>query len=342
MFRQTFTFLFLAAQLATVSHANEVEPYVYIPSTVSKEARAVLATFGDPKNRPEAPAPDDLEGWRAMQEASEAATIEKIAPLLDALQPEIAELSLGGVPVIEVKPRGWKDNGKVLVYTHGGAYTLYSARSTLNLAALTAQATGFRVLSIDYSLAPQADWRQISDEIVAVFKELLSKGYKMKNIGFFGDSAGGGLASTSTLRLRDEGLGTPAVIVLYSPMADVTTPGDSYTTLAAAEPMFLLDKHLRNALDAYADPADQKHPWVSSVYGDYGKGYPPTLIQAGTKELVLSSSVRLYQAMDTAGVEVTLDIYEGMPHVFQAIPGMPEAEKALQKVKAFLDKYMGS
>jgi epsilon-lactone hydrolase len=106
--------------------------------------------------------------------------------------------------------------------------------------------------------------------------------------------------------------------------------------------MFLLDKHLRNALDAYADPADQKHPWVSSVYGDYGKGYPPTLIQAGTKELVLSSSVRLYQAMDTAGVEVTLDIYEGMPHVFQAIPGMPEAEKALQKVKAFLDKYMGS
>jgi monoterpene epsilon-lactone hydrolase len=320
--------------------AQEDKPYVSIPSTVSDEAKALLRSFTDPRNRPASPKPDEIEKWRAMQEATEAAGIRNIEPLLDVLKPEVTEMTLGGVPTLEVKPQGWKDNGKVLVYTHGGAYTSYSARSTLHLAALTAHATGYRVLSIDYTLAPQAGWKQISDEIIAVFKALLEQGYQMRDIGFFGDSAGGGLASTSTLRLRDEGLGTPAAVVLFSPMVDLTTPGDSYSTLADAEPMYLLDLHIRNALDAYADPADQKNPYVSSVYGDYAKGYPPTLIQAGTKELVLSSPVRLYQAMDTAGVDVKLDIYEGMPHVFQGVPGLPEAELALGKVNAFLKNHL--
>ena len=249
---------------------------------------------------------------------------------------------MAGVPVLEVRPRGWKDNGKLLIYTHGGGYTLYSARSTLGTAALTAAATGYRVLSIDYTLAPQAKWEHISDQIMAVFKALLDEGHRMEDMGFFGDSAGGGLASTTTLRLRDEGLGMPAAVVLYSPMADLTTPGDTYTTLADAEPMYLLDMHIRDALDAYADPADQKNPYVSSVYGDYSKGYPPTLIQAGLKELILSGPVRLYQVMDISGVDVKLDIYEGMPHVFQAIPGLPEGEVALGKVKAFFDKHLGT
>lgn len=149
------------------------------------------------------------------------------------------------------------------------------------------------------------------------------------------------LASTSVLRLRNEGLGMPAAVVLYSPMADVSTPGDSFTTLAHAEPMYLLDLHIRSALDSYAAPKDQKNPYVSAVYGDYAKGYPPTLIQVGTKELILSGPVRLYQAMDSAGVNVKLDVYEAMPHVFQAIPGVPEAEIALGKVNKFLKQHLG-
>ena len=97
-----------------------------------------------------------------MQESRESAAIEKIAPLLEVLQPEVKEMTIGGVSVLEVKPKRWEDNGKVLIYTHGGAYTLYSARSTLNIACLTAQATGYRVLSIDYTIAPHARWREIS------------------------------------------------------------------------------------------------------------------------------------------------------------------------------------
>ena len=196
---------------------------------------------------------------------------ERQKPLLAALKSELTEMTIGGVPVLEIKPHGWKDNGNVLIYTHGGAYVLQSALSSYATTGLAAQATGYRVLSIDYTLAPHAKWQQISDEIISVFKTLIEQGYKMENMAFMGDSAGGGLAATSTLRLRDMGLGMPAAVILYSPMADLTTPGDSYTTLKDAEPLYRLDLHIRNSLDADADPVDQKNPYVSAVYGDFSK-----------------------------------------------------------------------
>ena len=330
------------AQSLTSTFADEqVESYASLPSTISPQAQALLRNIPDPNTRSPSPKPNEKEQWKAMQKEIEASTVEQQKPLLVALKSELTEMTIGGVRVLEIKPHGWKDNGKVIVYTHGGAYVLYSAMSSYATAGLTAQTTGYRILSINYTLAPHAKWQQISDEIIAVFKALLKQGYKMKDIAFLGDSAGGGLAATSTLRLRDEGLGMPAAVILYSPMADLTTPGDSYTTLKDAEPLYRLDLHLRDSLDAYADPVDQKNPYVSTVYGDFSKGYPPTLIQAGTKELLLSSFIRLYQAIEVGGQTVKLDIYEGMPYVFQAVPGVPESELALSKVKTFLKHHLG-
>ncbi len=93
--------------------------------------------------------------------------------------------------------------------------------------------------------------------------------------------------------------------------------------------------------DAYADPKDQKHPYVSPVYGDFKKGFPPTLIYGGAREIFLSNFVRLYQALDTAGQTVKLDIYEGMPHVFQIrLPQSPESVAAMKKMDAFLVKHL--
>ena len=99
---------------------------------------------------------------------------------------------------------------------------------------------------------------------------------------------------------------------------------------------------LKNSADAYADPGDQKHPYVSPVYGDATKGFPPTLIQGGTEEIFLSNFIRHYQVLDQAGVPVKLDLYEGMWHVFQAYsPDIPESKLARGKAKRFLDQYLG-
>ena len=141
--------------------------------------------------------------------------------------------------------------------------------------------------------------------------------------------------------MRDTGLGLPAAVVLWSPWADITETGDTYHSLRLVDPAYLYDRHLEAAADAYAAPGDQTHPYVSPVYGDFTSGFPPTLIQGGTREIFLSNFVRLYQALDTSGVPVKLDLYEGMPHVFQAVPGLPESKLALVKVDAFLEQHLG-
>jgi acetyl esterase/lipase len=101
--------------------------------------------------------------------------------------------------------------------------------------------------------------------------------------------------------MRDKGLGMPAAVVLWSPWADITNSGDSAITMTNLDPYYVYEKHLKKAADAYADPKDQKHAYVSPVYGDYTKGFPPTLIQGGTREIFLSHFVRQYRAIDAAG-----------------------------------------
>ena len=208
----------------------------------------------------------------------------------------VRELKLGGVPVIDIRPRNWEDNGKVLIYTHGGAYTLFSATSTMTGSVPVADATGLRVISVDYTNPPAAKWQQITSEVVSVIKALVADGYNLKDIAIYGDSAGGGLAAGAVLKARDEGVGLVGAVVLWSPWSDITETGDTYASLREEDPLLVYAGVLKNSADAYADPKDQKHPYVSPVYGDYSKGFPPTLIQVGTREIFLSNSVRHYQA----------------------------------------------
>jgi len=331
-------------------HREEISPAAfppqmnlrkYVPSTVSEGWRTVFATLPDPAKSPLMPGPNDIEGWKKVFDASE----QRVMPLSEAavkqLDVSVISKELGGVPVLQITPKGWVDNGKLLIYTHGGAYTLFSARSTLGSSALVAHLTGLRVISVDYTNPPRARWPEVTDEVVRVFKALNDEGFAMKDLAIYGDSAGGGLAAGAVLKLRDSGLGLPAAVVLWSPWADITETGDTYVTLKDAEPNYLYGTVLGPSADAYADRKDQKNPYVSPVYGDFQKGFPPTLIQGGTREIFLSNFVRLYQALDTAGQTVKLDLYEGMPHVFQIkLPGSPEAMTALKKTDAFLRKYL--
>lgn len=314
----------------------------FVPSTISPEWRQYYQTVPDPTQTPVRPGPSDAEGWARIHAEFEAQRLEPAAKMAEKLGVTVVEKTLGGGKTLEITPRGWQEDGKRLVYAHGGAYTLFTARSTLISSSVAATATGMRVISIDYTNPPKARWQAVTDEVVAVFKSLQADGISMKKTAFFGDSAGAGLAAGSVLKMRDLCLELPAAVVLWSPWSDITETGDTYTTLRDAEPSYLYDTLLGPAATAYADAKDQKHPYVSPVYGDFNKGYPPTLIQGGTRELFLSNFVRLYQAMDSAGVDVKLDLYEGMPHVFQnKMPESPEARLALGKMKSFLRKHLG-
>lgn len=312
------------------------------PSTISKEARAALAKFSRAARSAPLPEPADAEGWKKVQAAVEEKWAPAVEKVLAEYQPTVVARKLRGVPVLDVKPKGWKEDGRALVYCHGGGYALYSARSRLLSAVPMANDTGLRVIAIDYTLAPHAKWQATTDQVVAVVQALVAEGIPLEKLAIYGESAGGGMAAGSVLKMRDKGLGMPAAVVLWSPWSDITETGDTYATLAEADPLLYYPDNLAHCADAYADPADQKHPYVSPVYGDYAKGFPPTLIQAGTKEIFLSNAVRQYRVLDTADVPVKLDLYEGMWHIFQVFTyDIPEAKLARKKVAAFLRKELG-
>lgn len=315
----------------------------FVPTTISPEAQAYLAQNYSraARDAESLPAPGDLAAWRTAQAATETEALRYAAPAVAEYAPSITDATLGGIPVLDVRPRGWVEARQVVVYLHGGAYAFYSARSTLNASAPLAGDAGLRVVSIDYTLAPHATWRVITEQATAVVRALLAAGHAMNEIALFGDSAGGGLAAAVVLKLRDEGLGIPAALLLWSPWSDVTETGDTYATLAAADPSIVYPRVLARCAAAYADPADQTNPMVSPVYGDFGPGFPPTLIQAGTKEILLSGAVRLYRAIDDAGGTATLDVWEGMWHDFPAYPyHLPESRRARRKAATFLRSHL--
>ena len=327
----------------SISAVAQQQPYVYVPPTVSPEWQQRLAALTDPSPNPQPPAADDIAAWKKLHDDFENAINPAIDDMVKADGATVTTRTLGGIPVFDVKPKGWTKSSKLLVYTHGGAYTLFSAHSSLGSALVAARATGLRVISIDYTVAPNAKWDAITDQVISVFKALQKdEGFKLRNIAIYGDSAGGGLAAGVVLKMRDLGLGMPAAVILWSPWSDITDVGDTYHTLRLAEPSYLYDKHLKTSADAYADPKDQKNPYVSPVYGDYSKGFPPTIIQGGTKEIFLSNFIRQYQAIDSAGGIAKLDIYEGMTHCFMTGGAdTPEGKLALSKVKKFVDQYLG-
>ena len=321
------------------------KPFVRVADTASPEARKYLESLPDPATLPAWPAPDDAAGWKRAWEAGETASEPGVEAVLKRYQPTVEKRTVGGVPVLSIEPKGWKDNGKLLVHLHGGAYTMYSARSRLTSSVPAAHATGLRVISVDYTVAPSGKWRAVTDQVLAVFDGLRKEGHELKDIAVYGESAGGGLAAGSVLKMRDGKRGMPAAVVLWSPWADITNRGDSAITMRGFDPYYVYEKHLGRAADAYVDPKEQRHPHVSPVYGDYTKGFPPTLIQGGTRELFLSHFVRLYRAIDDAGGTAVLDLYDGMPHVFpmrQELADAQETRTAMKKMAGFLKRHLGS
>lgn len=333
---------FVQAQNSSTEMAQN-DTRIFIPTTISKQAQEMLKNLTMNIPTFSTPDPGDLEGWKKLNQQQESMDIFGPQHIIDSYHSNITYTKLGGVNVIDVKPQDWKDNGKILVYLHGGGYTFLSANSTLGAVMPVANSTGLRVISVDYTLAPFSKWNQTTTEVVSVIQALIKeKGYSLDDIAMYGDSAGGGLVAGSVLKMRDEGIGIPAAIVLWSPWTDVTVSGDSYYRLNNTDPFLPSALLLDNMSRAYTSPPDQKNPYVSPVYGNFSKGFPPTLIQGGTSEFMLSDFVRLYQAIDQVDIPVKLDIYEGMPHDFQIfLYNTSETYTALSKMSNFLHHYLG-
>lgn len=312
----------------------------FVPPTISPEAAAVYEDYRAFILAPPPPPPTNEDEFEALYQAGEPRGRARADEVARMFQPAIADISMGGSKVVEVRPGGYRDDGTVIIHVHGGAFALGSAHSNLPVPIMLAAATGRRMLSVDYTVAPKGRWPLVTDQVISVYRAVLSQGAKPESIGMTGESAGGNIVAASILKARDQGLPLPAGAMLVSPLTDLDWGGDTRTTLAEADPV-LRPRQVEPCLEAYADPAEFMNPYVSPVYGDFGKGFPPLLIQGGTKESLLSDMVRLHRAVRAAGGDSRLELYEGMPHCFQvAMADAPEGREALAEQVDFWMRHL--
>src|SRR5580700_2171541 len=208
----------------------------------------------------------------------------------------VTPAQLGGVPGEWVE--GPKSGELVLLYLHGGGYFGCSAESHRPITAAFAR-QGFRVLAPNYRLAPENPFPAAVDDAVAAYRGLLGAGYSPAQIVVAGDSAGGGLALSLLLELRDRGNPLPRGAALFSPWTDLAATGESILTNAKRCAMFHGPDIARSAR-YYLGEMDPRNPLASPLYGDLG-GLPPLLIHVGADEVLRDDSTRLAERARAAG-----------------------------------------
>ena len=238
---------------------------------------------------------------------------------------------INGFDACFVNPAGMQ-SGRVILYLHGGAYISGNIKYALGFASKLAAETDQRVLCAAYRLAPENPFPAAIEDALAAYEYLLDNGYGPGEISLAGESAGGGLAFSLCLKLKEKGLPLPRSIVAISPWADLTMSGSSYKTNAAKDPI-LSEKGLRRAAEFYA-AGNHEDPLASPVFGDLS-GFPPSLIFAGGDELLLDDAKNLAQRLAGMGGRCELIIEEGLWHAYVLFK-LPEAKKALRKISGFL------
>jgi acetyl esterase/lipase len=229
----------------------------------------------------------------------------------------------------------------VLLYLHGGGYCIGSINTHRGMAARLAQACRARALNLDYRLAPEHPHPAAVDDAVAAYRWLLDRGVAPAQIVLGGDSAGGGLVMATLLALRDAGHPLPVAGFCLSPWVDLECSGETMTTKADVDPMVGKDG-LTEMAAAYAGDHELRHPLVSPLHADLS-GLPPLLIQVGTAETLLDDAVRLADRARNAGMDVRLEAWDDLVHVFQAFaPMVPEAVEAIDGIGRFVRERTGA
>lgn len=236
-----------------------------------------------------------------------------------------------GVTVNHIRFPNTRDDGRTIVYLHGGGFVVGSAKANIVLPSRVSQATQIPVISIDYRMPPEYPFPAALDDALAVVRALLADGQDPKKLLLLGESAGGGLVLSTVIKMRQLDLPMPAGLVVLSPWADLSNTGDSSLTLNDYDPVISWPKSLASAAAAYAGGQDASNALISPVFGDYS-GLPPMLVQAGSREVLLSDAFRVVRRARRADVDVQFDVWDGMWHVFQQHTSALEADEAVAEI----------
>ena len=249
----------------------------------------------------------------------------------------IMSVEVAGRPAEWVAAPG-AGHGRAVLYLHGGGYVIGSLATHRDLASRVSRSSASRVLLPDYRRAPEHQFPAALEDALGAFRWLLSQGCDPRRLAIAGDSAGGGLALATLVRLRDAGDPLPAAAVCLSPWTDLALSGDSMQSRAIADPA--VDRAtLQRWADYYLAGANARQPLASPLYADLS-GLPPVLLLVGTAEVLLDDTVRVAQRLAAAGVEVVCEQWPDLGHVFAAYATTPEAAEAAVLIGTFLREHL--
>jgi epsilon-lactone hydrolase len=278
-------------------------------------------------------APQTIEELRAgMEEIG-----RKFAPPKDIV---FTRVDAGGVPAEWAEPPH-AEPGRAILYLHGGGYGIGSVASHRHLVGKLAKASTVRILSLDYRLAPEHPFPAAVEDAVAAARWLLRQGVRPEHLVFAGDSAGGGLAIAACLALRDAGDKLPAALVCMSPLTDLAKTGESMRSRVALDPMVTPQSSAAYARRYVGENGDLMAPLASPLYADL-HGLPPMLILVGTAEVLLDDSTRIAERASAAGVDVELQVWEEMIHIWPYFADIiPEGREAIERMGTYIRRRTG-
>lgn len=313
---------------------------VPVPGDVSPELQKLIAAPYNPNWNAQW---TTGEAWRKAANIQAAAVMENVPSMQARLGVTVQPTTIGGVRAYIVTPNDIppEHRDKVLIHVHGGCYELYPGESGTTEAMIMAGLGHYRVISVDYRMPPEAYFPAALDDVETVYKSVLST-HDSKNVGVFGTSAGGALVLELMLRAKRDGLPMPGAIAPGTPMSDLTKVGDSFYTNEKVDNVLVSrNGFCQAAADVYAHGHDLKDPLLSPVYGDM-HGFPPAILTTGTRDLLLSNTVRVHQKLQQSGVEAQLEVFDGMSHAqYQMDDRVPEARAAFAEITQFFDKHLG-
>ena len=341
MKRFILTFAAAAALCAaSAAGADEARRFAAPPTVSPEMAAAVNAKagelwYGEPKS---------AEEWDAIQKGFEEAGGKRAVALAGKLGVTITEEKIAGVTVRVLTPKTIDEDkkDKIIYCIHGGGYVFGEGVAGTTEGTLMAYYNNYKVVAVDYRLAPEHPYPAAIDDAFAVYKELVKK-YGAQNIAVLGTSTGGAMTLILALQCIEGGVPVPGALISGTPWSEMDKIGDSYVTNEGVDNILGTYDHLIKAsAEVYAGGADLKDPLVSPIYakGEELAQFPPTLLVTGTRDLFLSNTARMHKLLLMNGAEAELLVYEALSHAqYYLVPDAPETADHHKLMDMFLDEH---
>ena len=246
---------------------------------------------------------------------------------------KVTEIETGRTRAEWIEPPNVQQH-RVILFLHGGLYCMGSPATHRGLVARLCEASSARGLLVDYRLAPEHKFPAAIEDALDAYQWLLGQGIDPKSMVIAGDSSGGGLAISTCMALRDASASLPAAIIAMSPWTDLAITGWSALTLAKQDATMTMEK-LGLMARHYLQGKSPTQALASPLYGDF-RGLPPMVVHVGSNEILRDDSTRLTQKAEAAGVDISVEVWDGMPHAFQLYPFLPEAKGSIARLGSFV------